>query len=110
MSSVEEYFVFSGFIRFTTWKYRDVQNKTNSCKLFRDRKFAEQSETFYKTQTRWIGYTKKKVVSFDLLIGTQRKIIYSGGVTTLNPDSLEIKENVENYNPKYRWELWVEFT
>ena len=109
MSSLEEYFVFSwGWIKFI----KDLEDlsrqdvgmvKTRkiglSCRLFRDRKINDWTETFCKTPTRWIGHTNFLFIwcprlCFGWVLSMQRKIIHSGGVTTLNPDSLGGKENL----------------
>ena len=70
-----------------------------SWRLFRDRKISDWTETFCKTPTRWIGHTNFLFIwcprlCFGWVLSMQRKIIHSGGVTTLNPDSLERKENL----------------
>ena len=61
--------------------------------LFREWKLSDWSKTFCITRTRWIGHTNFLWIwcsrlCFDWDLGMQRKIIHSGGVTTLNPDSL----------------------
>ena len=75
-----------------------------SWRLFRGRKWTNQSETFCKTPTRWIGHTNflffwYPQLHFGRFFGTQRKITRSRGVTTLNPDSLwREKEIYQTYN------------
>ena len=79
---------------------------------FRDWKLSDWSETFCKSWSRWIGHTNfiltwSPSLCFGWVWGVQRKITRSGGVTTLNPDSLEgkrksMKPKLIRYKPSER--------
>ena len=74
-----------------------------SWKLFRGRNWTNRSETFCKTQTRWIGHTNFILalcpsLCFGWFLGVQDKISRSGGVTTLNQILLSVKEIHETKN------------